>query len=158
MGFGRGSNFKSRSTARDIHKVTEVTAATYAIGEAENGHTLALNRAGGITLTLPPDTLPVGWNIKMVVLTTFTGTWKIATAADGDLMFGAYQVVSVAAAQEADVFAADADSNDNIVIDADNKGRLAGSWFEFFLMGENEWVVRGETYCTATPTTGWSDS
>jgi hypothetical protein len=158
MGFGRGSGFKASVTARDIHKVTEVTDATYAIGKAESGHILALNRPAGITLTLPADTLPVGWNIKMVVLSTFTGTWKIAAAADGDLMFGAYQVVSVAHAQEADVFTANGSSNDNIVIDADNKGRQAGSWFEFFLMGENEWIVRGETYCTATPTNGWSDT
>jgi hypothetical protein len=158
MGFGRGSNFKGRETAREVHKVTEVTTATYNLSQEENGHLLALNRAAGITINLPADTLPVGWKIKMVVLTTFTGTWKIAAAADGDLMFGAYQVVSIAAAQEADVFAANASSNDNIIIDADNKGRQAGSWLEFFLMGENEWVVRGETYCTATPTTGWSDS
>ena len=137
MGFGRVSNFKHKESARDVHKVTEVTTATYSLTQEENGHILS---------------------IKMVVLTTFTGTWKIASAADGDLMFGAYQVVSIAAAQEADVFAADGTGNDNIVIDADNKGRQAGSWFEFFLMGENEWVVRGETYCTATPTTGWSDS
>ena len=158
MGFGRVSNFKHKESARDVHKVTEVTTATYSLTQEENGHILALNRAGGITVNLPADTLPVGWSIKMVVLTTFTGTWKIASAADGDLMFGAYQVVSIAAAQEADVFAADGTGNDNIVIDADNKGRQAGSWLEFFLMGENEWVVRGETYCTATPTTGWADS
>ena len=88
MGFGAGSGFKDSKTARDVHKVTEVTDATYSIGEAENGHILALNRPAGITINLPADTLPVGWNIKMVVLSTFTGTWKVATAETGDLIFG----------------------------------------------------------------------
>jgi len=119
---------------------------------------LALNRAGGITVTLPADTLPVGWNIKMVVLTTFTGTWKIATAANGDLIFGSYMVVADTAADEADVFAANGSSNDNIIFNSDAKGRFAGSWLEFFLMGENEWVVRGETYGSGAPASGWSDT
>ena len=165
MGFGRGSNFKRRSTARDVHKVTEVTTTSYTIGEAENGHILALNDAPTgeeVTVTLPADTLPVGWNIKIMLLTSMSGvptssTWKIASA-DDDLMFGAYQAVSIAAAQEADVFAANGSSNAHLVFDSTAKGYLAGSWLEFFLMGENEWVVRGETYGSGTPTTGWANS
>ena len=157
MGFGAGSGFKDSKTARDVHKVTEVTDATYSIGEAENGHILALNRPAGITVTLPADTLPVGWNIKMVVLSTFTGTWKVATAETGDLIFGSYMVVADTEADEADVFAANGSSNDNIIFDSDAKGRFVGSWLEFFLMGEDEWVVRGETYGTGAPASGWSD-
>ena len=160
MGFGEGSNFKRKETARDVHKVTEVTTATYTLSVEENGHILALNRPAGITVTLPADTLPVGWNIKMVVLSTFTGTWKVATADDGDpdLIFGSYMVVADTAADEADVFAANGSSNDNIVLDSDAKGRFVGSWLEFFLMGEDEWVVRGETYGTGAPASGWSDT
>ena len=164
MGFGRGSNFKSRSTARDVHKVTEITTTSYTIGEAENGHILAINAAAGadVTVTLPADTLPVGWNIKIMLLTSMSGvptgsTWKIASA-DDDLMFGAYQVVSADASAEADVFAANGSSNAHLVFATNQKGYLAGSWLEFFLMGENEWVVRGETYCAGTPASAWSDS
>ncbi len=165
MGFGRGSNFKRRSTARDVHKVTEVTTTSYTIGEAENGHILALNDAPTgeeVTVTLPADTLPVGWNIKIMLLTSMSGvpsssTWKIASA-DDDLMFGAYQAVSIAAAQEADVFAANGSSNAHLVFDSTAKGTYAGSWLEFFLMGENEWVVRGEVYVAGTPVSAWSDT
>jgi len=166
MGFGAGSNFKHRSTARDVHKVTEITTTSYTIGEAENGHILAINAAAGAnaTVTLPADTLPVGWNIKIMLLASMAaeglgspGTWKIASA-DDDLMFGAYQVVSTDAAEEADVFAANGSSNAHLVFDSTAKGYLAGSWLEFFLMGENEWVVRGEVYGVSTPASAWSDS
>ena len=166
MGFGEGSNFKRKETARDVHKVTEITTTSYTIGEAENGHILAINAAAGAnaTVTLPADTLPVGWNIKIMLLASMAaeglgspGTWKIASA-DDDLMFGAYQAVSIAAAQEADVFAANGSSNAHLVFDSGAKGTYAGSWLEFFLMGENEWVVRGEVYVAGTPASAWSDT
>jgi len=164
MGFGAGSGFKDSKTARYVHKVTEITTTSYAIGEAENGHILAINAPAGelVTVTLPADTLPVGWNIKIMLLTSMSGvpsssTWKIASA-DDDLMFGAYQAVSIAAAQEADVFAANGSSNAHLVFDSGAKGTYAGSWLEFFLMGENEWVVRGEVYVAGTPASAWSDT
>ena len=134
----------------------EITSATYQIRAGDHGKTLLLNRAAGMTLTLPADTLFFGFTVKMIVRDSFSGTWEITGAADGDLFFGAVATVSVAA--KADKFSPNGSSNDTLKADSDAKGRLAGSWVEFTLMGANEWLVDGTLIAGGTPATPFADT
>ena len=127
-------------TARATHQAKEITDATYQITRRDHGKTLMLNRAAGMTLTLPVDTIFVGFTVKMVVRETFTGTWEVTGQADGDLFFGGVS------------------SNDTLKADADTKGRLSGGFVNFTCMGPNEWLVDGVLAAGATPATPFADT
>ena len=141
---------------RSTRRPKEITASTYQIRARDHGTTLLLNRAAGMTLTLPVDTTFVGFTVKMIVRGTFTGAWEITCQADGDLFFGAITNTSIAA--KTDHFAPNASSNDTWKADHNTKGRHMGSWLEFTLMGPNEWLVTGCVLSTGTPATAFADT
>ncbi len=148
--------FNSPPSARLTRKAKEITDATYQILLSDHGKTLMLNRAAGMTLTLPVDTVFVGFTVKMVVRDTFTGTWEVTGQADGDLFFGGVFLSSVAA--KSDRFGPNGSSNDTFKADADAKGRLSGGFIEFTCMGANEWLVSGVLAAGGTPTTPFADT
>ena len=143
-------------TARATHQAKEITDATYQITRRDHGKTLMLNRPAGMTLTLPVDTIFVGFTVKMVVRATFTGTWEVTGQADGDLFFGGVFLSSVAA--KSDRFGPNGSSNDTLKADADTKGRLSGGFVNFTCMGPNEWLVDGVLAAGATPATPFADT
>ena len=115
-----------------------------------------LNRAAGMTLTLPADTTFVGFTVKLVVRATFTGTWEVTCETDGDLFFGGIFLSSVAA--KSDRFGPNGSSNDTLKADSDAKGRLSGGFVNFTLMGANEWLVDGVLAAGGTPGTPFADT
>ena len=150
------STYNRKATARRTNTSKEITAATYQILPSDHGSTLMLNRAAGMTLTLPVDTAFVGFTVKMVVRDTFTGTWEVTGAADGDLFFGGVFITSVAA--KSDRFGPNGSSNDTLKASSDSRGRLSGGWVEFTLMGANEWLVNGVLAAGSTPVTPFADT
>jgi len=142
--------------AKSTRKPKEITASTYQIRGRDHGTTLLLNRAAGMTLTLPVDTTFVGFTVKMIVRGTFSGAWEVTCQADGDLFFGAITNTSIAA--KTDHFAPNGSSNDTWKADHNTKGRHMGSWLEFTLMGPNEWLVNGCVLSTGTPATAFADT
>ena len=148
--------FRPAVSARRTRTSKEITAATYQIRAGDHGKTLMLNRAAGMTLTLPADTIFVGFTVKMVVRDTFTGTWEVTGAADGDLFFGGIFVTSVAA--KTDRFGPNGSSNDTLKANSDAKGRLSGGWVNFTCMGPNEWLVDGVLAAGGTPVTPFADT
>ena len=150
------STYNRKASARRTRKAKEITDATYQILLSDHGKTLMLNRAAGMTLTLPVDTVFVGFTVKMVVRDTFTGTWEVTGQADGDLFFGGVFLSSVAA--KSDRFGPNGSSNDTLKADADTKGRLSGGFVEFTCMGPNEWLVSGVLAAGGTPVTPFADT
>jgi len=148
--------FNSPPSARLTRKAKEITDATYQILASDHGKTLMLNRAAGMTLTLPADTTFVGFTVKMVVRDTFTGTWEVTCETDGDLFFGGVFLSSVAA--KSDRFGPNGSSNDTLKADSDAKGRLSGGFVNFTLMGANEWLVDGVLAAGGTPGTPFADT
>ena len=148
--------FNSPPSAKLTRKAKEITDATYQILASDHGKTLMLNRAAGMTLTLPADTTFVGFTVKMVVRDTFTGTWEVTCETDGDLFFGGIFLSSVAA--KSDRFGPNGSSNDTLKADADTKGRLSGGFVEFTCMGPNEWLVSGVLAAGGTPVTPFADT
>ena len=148
--------FRPAVTARKTQTSKEITAATYQITRRDHGKTLMLNRAAGMTLTLPPDTVFVGFTVKMVVRDTFTGTWEVTGAADGDLFFGGAFLSAHTA--KSDWFGPNGSSHDTLKAAADNRGRLSGGWVEFTCMGPNEWLVNGILAAGGTPASPFADT
>ena len=95
--------FRRAVSTRRTRQTKEITTATYQILETDHGKTLLLNRAAAITLTLPKDITFIGFTVKMIVRTTFSGAWEVTCQADGDLFFGGVTNTSIAA--KADHFA-----------------------------------------------------
>ena len=148
--------FRKSLSAKRTRTAKEITGATYQITQRDHGKTLMLNRAAGMTLTLPVDTTFVGFTVKMVVRATFTGAWEVTGQADGDLFFGGVFLSSVAA--KSDRFGPNGSSNDTLKADADAKGRLSGGFVEFTCMGPNEWLVSGVLAAGGTPGTPFADT
>jgi hypothetical protein len=141
---------------RPVYIVSGVTS--FDLEAKHSGMVLHLNDAfsSGITINLPADnTLDAGMFFTIFIGTSVTGTFKIATDADGDTMFGAIHAIS--ANGSADVFQAGA-SDDNIVADADTKGRLEGSVYHCTLTGNQKWLIEANVTATGTPASAWSTS
>ena len=138
-------SFRSALSARRTRRSKEVTTATYPVTVADHGKTLLLNRAAGITVTLPADTSFVGFTVDFIVRDNFSGTLTIQGAASGDLFFGAVTIVSTTAGK-ADTFGPNGSSNDTMVCNSNAKGRAKGGRVSFTLMGANEWLVEGRLH------------
>jgi hypothetical protein len=135
--------------------VVEVTGATYVLTADQSGVVLALNRPAGITITLPADT-NTGFHCKMVVLNSFSGTWKVATESDGDLLLGGISIVSNSA--KADSFGTNGSSHDTMTMSSAAKGRGKGSFVEFTSVAADKWLVSGVLHSTGIPVTPFADS
>ena len=141
---------------RPFHSLASGT--TFELQPEHSGMIVHLNNAfsSGMTITLPNDTGGNGgFFCTIFVGTTQTGTLTIQTNADDDLMLGA--VHSISSAGSADAFRADGSTHDKLVIDANNKGRMAGTVVHCYLMGADKWLVEGHMSCTGTPASPWAD-
>jgi len=149
--------FAKGVTAKKTLKSKEITTATDQILASDHGKMLLLNRAAGMTITLPADTFFFGFTVEMIVRDTFSGTWEITGAADGDLFFGAVANVSLTATRS-DQFKPNGSSNDTWKADSDAKGRAMGSHVRFVLRGANEWLVSGTVLSAGTPASAFADT
>ena len=134
------------------------SGTTLTLQPEHSGIIVHLNDAfsSGMTITLPDDSgANGGFWCTIFIGVTQTGALTIQSAADDDLMLGAIHAISSAA--KADAFAADGSSHDKITMDANNKGRMAGTVIHCYLMGADKWLVEGHTICTGTPADPWAD-
>ena len=141
---------------RPVFILTGVTS--FDLEPKHSGMLIHLNDtfSSNITINLPADnTLDSGIFFTIFIGTSITGTFKIATEADGDTMFGAIRAISTNGS--ADVFQAGS-SDDNIIADADTKGRLEGSVYHCTLAGNQKWLVEASVSATGTPVSAWSTS
>ena len=135
------------------------SGSTYVLTGDQSGVLIVLNNAfsGGMTITLPADTAAnVGFFCSIVIAVTQTGTLKIASAADGDIMYGAVTLNNTSH-QKSRVFAGGG-SNDNLTFDADTDGRLAGSVYHITIGASNVLFVEGHGVQTGNPTTPFTTS
>lgn len=122
--------------------VLEITAATYVIGNNQSGTTYILNRAGGITITLPSDDdSNFGSHYRFLIMTDFSGTFTLSADNTADLFYGGLTISSTGGSN--DSFQPNGTDNDQIVCDSNEKGRLAGGFFECTLLKANTWLING---------------
>lgn len=128
-----------------------VTSATLAVTDAYNGQIIPLNRAGGMTITLPAATGSQAV-YKFVVGTTFTSNGVIQVANATDAMTG---IASVSNATASSVFAT-FNASDTITMNGTTTGGLAGSYVEAMDAAAGDWVVRAHLLGSGIPATPFS--
>ena len=129
---------------------TSVTASTLAVTSDYNGFLIPLNRAGGMTVTLPAATGSQAV-YRFVVGTTFTSNGIIQVANATDTMNGLASV----GGGTGNVFST-LPASDTITMNGSTTGGLAGSYIELVDVAAGDWVVRAALVGSGTPATPFS--
>ena len=142
--------------------VVNITTATYTVGTEQSGTIFTLNRANGITVTLPAA--EAGLVFEFHVGTTFTGTMTINNAADTDLLQGTVIMsdkdnlgIIATNAGDTTAIAKPAAADHQLVADNDTKGRFLGGHVVYKCITDALWLVSGtliQDGAAATPFTG----
>ena len=133
--------------------IVSVTNATVTITPALHaGKTITLNRAAGITATLPAAT-GTGDKYKFIVGTTFTGSGIIQVVGD-DTMCG-NAIVAQDAGDTAVVFEAGATA-DTVTLNGTTTGGLKGAVVELQDIAADTWFVHVVTAATGIEATPFS--
>jgi len=137
-------NFKT------IRNVVNVTAATAAPTVEQSGSIFTMNRAGGITVTLPAAA--AGLSYSFHIGTTFTGSFIINGAVAADTLQGVLTMVDkditvndLDDTVENCGFSKPAAADHQIVMDADTKGRFFGTMINYVCITDSKWLVSGAT-------------
>ena len=140
--------------------ILELSSGTaYTLTGDQSGVIIMLNDAfsSGLTLTLPEtNAANVGFHCTVIVAVNQTGTFKIATNADGDIFYGAIRLIRTSTGASR-AFQPGA-SDDNIVFDANTKGRLEGSVYRLTIVGTNKILVDGQGVFAGTAATAFATS
>jgi hypothetical protein len=135
-------------------RVTNVTTATLTATEADHeGQFVTLNRAAGITVTLPAST-GGGARYRFIVGTTFTGSGIIQVANSSDVMTG----LALVAQDGGDtcVMFETAASSDTVTLNGTTTGGITGADVELIDIAANKWFVNVRTAATGTEATPFS--
>lgn len=140
------------SGANSIVSVTDSTATVTAAAHA--GRTVLLNRAAGITLTLPAAT-GTGNAYKFFVQTTVTSNnYIIQVASASDTMAGT-AIVANDGGNTASIFET-ASTSDTITMDGSTTGGILGGMVELQDVATGLWAVRVVGAATGTEATPFS--
>ena len=131
-----------------IISITAETVTVNADGYA--GRTIVLNRAAGITVTLPPAT-GSGYTYEFVVGTTFTGSGIIQVTTT-DVMAGIVAVVT----DVGGLVIPTAATSDTLTMNATTTGGVIGSRVVFQDVKAATWAVSGAVISTGEEATPFS--
>lgn len=142
----------SGALSRIATDVVNVTTATYAVPSSTYGIDLlvTLNRAAGITVTLPPAIGSLR-TLKFYVGTTFAGNGIIQVTTT-DIIQGALGVTTDAAG----VVIPTAATSDTITMSGSTTGGVVGSYIELQDIASGIWSVRGALISTGAEATPFS--
>jgi len=152
IAFGKNSiHFGAR------RKVTSITAATYAVTEAQSGTIFTLNKEDGIVVTLPAAV--AGLEYEFYVETALTSNaYTVNAASSSDTLTGYLRAIDIA------VLDSHIDNNDDVITTgisipaaADHQlitnktttGGLAGSHWKYTCITDALWQVSGTNICAS---------
>lgn len=134
--------------------LTNVTAATLTVTAADHaGQVITLNRAGGITVTLPAAA-GTGNTYTFIVGTTFTGNGIVKVANSSDVMCG-LAIVAQDAGDTSVLFEAGA-SDDTITFNGTTTGGYRGARIVITDIATNLFFAHVVTAATGTEATPFS--
>ena len=117
------------------------SGATLTLIPQQSGSVILMDRAAGITVTLPTATAStIGMYFDFAVTVNGTATYKIVTAAATEFLIGGYTAVG----SGSNVFPSLlTDSNRSLLMNTDAKGRLTGTKLRFTCLSTTIWSVEG---------------
>tara|TARA_R100001440_G_scaffold19874_1_gene33478 strand:- start:3189 stop:3773 length:585 start_codon:yes stop_codon:yes gene_type:complete len=150
-------NISTTGTLNNLFPVTSVTDATLTPTTAQSGTIFSLNRAAGITITLP--TAAAGLYYEFHIGTTFTGTFILQGASSADTFQGMVfqldkdELGSVVALNE-DIDTAGwnvpAAADYRLTMDADTDGRFIGGHIRCVAITDAIWLLNGHVFGDGT--------
>ena len=150
-------NISTTGTVNNLLSVTSVTDATLTPTTAQSGTIFSLNRAAGITVTLPAAA--AGLFYEFHIGTTFTGTFILQGASSSDTFQGMVfqldkdELGSVVALNE-DIDTAGwnvpAAADYRLTMDADTDGRFIGGHIRCVAITDAIWLLNGHVFGDGT--------
>lgn len=138
------------SVAASVTSATLVITAANGLADAYNGGLIPLNRAGGMTVTLPASTGSQAV-YRFVVGTTFTSSGIIQVANASDTFNGTASVGGTTAS----VFGT-LPASDTLTMNGSTTGGLAGSYIECYDAAAGDWIVTANLVGSGSPATPFS--
>ena len=150
-------NISTTGTVNNLLSVTSVTDSTLTPTTAQSGTIFSLNRAAGITVTLPAAA--AGLYYEFHIGTTFTGTFILQGASSADTFQGMVfqldkdELGSVVALNE-DIDTAGwnvpAAADYRLTMDADTDGRFIGGHIRCVAITDAIWLLNGHVFGDGT--------
>ena len=150
-------NVSTTGTLNNLFPVTSVTDATFTPTTAQSGTIFSLNRAAGITVTLPAAA--AGWFYEFHIGTTFTGSFILQGASSADTFQGMVfqldkdELGSVVALNENIDTAGwnlHAAADYRLTMDADTDGRFIGGHIRCVAITDAIWLLNGHVFGDGT--------
>ena len=150
-------NISTTGTLNNLFPVTSVTDATLTPTTAQSGTIFSLNRAAGITVTLPAAA--AGLYYEFHIGTTFTGTFILQGASSADTFQGMVfqldkdELGSVVALNENIDTAGwnvPAAADYRLTMDADTDGRFIGGHIRCVAITDAIWLLNGHVFGDGT--------
>ena len=153
-GGGTSMVFKAAGTIKENVPVNATAATLTVTGNAHGGKVITLNRAAGITVTLPAAS-GTGAEYRFFVGTTCTSNNYIIQVADGTDVMSGVCLLAQDAADTAVMFETAADS-DTITMNGSTKGGIKGDFIHLIDVAADLWSVRIVGSGTGTEATPFS--
>lgn len=150
-------NISTTGTVNNLASVSSVTTATLVPTTAQSGTIFSLNRAAGVTVTLPAAA--AGLFYEFHIGTTFTGSFILQGASSSDTFQGMVfqldkdELGSVVALNE-DIDTAGwnipAAADYRLTMDADTDGRFIGGHIRCVAITDAIWLLNGHVFGDGT--------
>ena len=150
-------NISTTGTLNNLFPVTSITDATYTPTTAQSGTIFSLNRAAGVTVTLPAAA--AGLFYEFHIGTTFTGSFILQGASDADTFQGMVfqldkdELGSVVALNENIDTAGwnvPAAADYRLTMDADTDGRFINGHIRCVAITDAIWLLNGHVFGDGT--------
>jgi hypothetical protein len=149
---------KSKTVAQKLNElidfsrkptIIDANSSTLVLTPEDSGKTIMLNRAAGVTVTLPEE--EVGARFKFVVATTVTSNAYIINGkAITDLFIGAVTSVDDVTPEVATMFKPDVTDDDSISMNGTTTGGKIGTVIIVTCIAANRWLVEGTLAASGT--------
>ena len=150
-------NITTTGTLNNLFPVTSITTATSSPTAAQSGTIFTLNRAAGITVTLPAASAGIYYEFH--IGTTFTGSFILQGASSADVFQGMIlqhdkdELGSVVALNE-DIdttgWNIPAAADYRLTMDADTDGRFIGGHIRCVAISDAIWLLNGHVFGDGT--------
>lgn len=136
--------------------VIDATGATLTLTAAQSGSLVFLDRAAGVTVTLPAPS--VGLEFDIFVKTTVTSNnHKIITDAGTTLLVGTILVTKAADGTNLATFG-NGSTHIAVTMNGTTTGGVAGTWLRFSCIASTLWAVEGFDQASGTIATPFATS
>jgi hypothetical protein len=139
------------------------SGATVTLTTSQSGSVVLMDRATGITFTLPVATSStIGMYFDFVVTTSVTSNgYKVITGAATEFLLGGYTSVDTDSTNAVAVFTGNGSSHISVNMTSASTnatGGLQGTKLRFTCLSTTRWMVEGIVMCAGTPATAFATS